>query len=231
MSQEVLLDLRALPPAQRHPSIFAAWEALPLGGVLKLVNDHDPKPLFYEFRAERGGEFQWKDGERGPERWTVDVARIAVPAGAITLAHTVNEVAERHPAMREILARHGLDLCCGGVHPLAMAAQAHGVDPEALLQELNAALKPAAPRAADAPDWARAAPRHEVDVRDDLKNGLEPFSKIILAVAKVRPGEVLRLRAIFEPKPLYKVLAFKGFEHWTRRQADDDWQVFFRKKP
>ena len=61
---------------------------------------------------------------------------------AITLDDTVNAVAERCPSARAILARHGLDLCCGGVHPLRMAAQAHGVDGQALLAELNAAIAP-----------------------------------------------------------------------------------------
>ena len=56
----------------------------------------------------------------------------------ITGEQTVSEIAERSLAMREILHRHGLDLCCGGVHPLSMAAQAHGVDLQDILAELNA---------------------------------------------------------------------------------------------
>ncbi|MBI4425457.1 MAG: DUF2249 domain-containing protein [Elusimicrobia bacterium] len=104
-----------------------------------------------------------------------------------------------------------------------MAAQAHGVDAQALLAELNAAL------GSDAPGWALGACR-EVDVRDELKRGLEPFPKIMAAVARLEPGEVLKLRAIFEPQPLYKVLGSQGFEHWTRRDAADDWAVFFRKR-
>ena len=57
----------------------------------------------------------------------------------ITGEQTVSDIAERSPAMRAILHDRGLDLCCGGVHPLAMAAQAHGVDLQLLLDELNAA--------------------------------------------------------------------------------------------
>lgn len=57
----------------------------------------------------------------------------------ITGEQTVSEIAERAPALRAILHGHGLDLCCGGAHPLAMAAQAHGVDLSLILAELNAA--------------------------------------------------------------------------------------------
>lgn len=46
------LDLRDVPPPQRHPKIHDAFDALDSGETLRLVNDHDPKPLFYEMRAE-----------------------------------------------------------------------------------------------------------------------------------------------------------------------------------
>ncbi|MFI5345742.1 MAG: DUF542 domain-containing protein [Elusimicrobiota bacterium] len=56
-----------------------------------------------------------------------------------TLELSVTETIERWPATRAVLVARGLDLCCGGVHPVGMAAGAHGVDPEALLIELRAA--------------------------------------------------------------------------------------------
>ncbi|NNN05767.1 MAG: DUF542 domain-containing protein [Elusimicrobia bacterium] len=56
-----------------------------------------------------------------------------------TLELTVLETLERWPAARAVLVARGLDLCCGGVHPVGMAARAHGVDPEALLAELRSA--------------------------------------------------------------------------------------------
>jgi len=46
------LDLRDVPPAQRHPKIHDAFEDLDSGETLRIVNDHEPKPLFYEFQAE-----------------------------------------------------------------------------------------------------------------------------------------------------------------------------------
>jgi iron-sulfur cluster repair protein YtfE (RIC family) len=56
-----------------------------------------------------------------------------------TLELSVLDTLERWPATREVLVGRGLDLCCGGVHPVGMAAAAHGVNPEALLAELRAA--------------------------------------------------------------------------------------------
>ena len=46
------LDLRNVPPAERHPRIHEAFDELDSGEALELVNDHEPKPLFYEMQAE-----------------------------------------------------------------------------------------------------------------------------------------------------------------------------------
>jgi uncharacterized protein (DUF2249 family) len=67
----------------------------------------------------------------------------------------------------------------------------------------------------------------DLDVREDLRNGIEPFSRIMAAQAGIPLGGVLRLRATFEPVPLYTALGHQGFSHWTERLADDDWRVWF----
>jgi uncharacterized protein (DUF2249 family) len=67
----------------------------------------------------------------------------------------------------------------------------------------------------------------DLDVRDDLRRGQEPFSRIMAVQQAIAPGAVLRLRAIFEPVPLYAALARFGFAHWTRKISEDDWEVWF----
>lgn len=59
---------------------------------------------------------------------------------APSLDMKVIDIVERWPAAKAVLVRRGLDLCCGGVHPLRMAAQAHGQDPEEVLAELRRAV-------------------------------------------------------------------------------------------
>jgi hypothetical protein len=51
------LDLRHLAPVPRHETIFAAYHGLAPETGHVLINDHDPKPLRYQFEAEHGGEF------------------------------------------------------------------------------------------------------------------------------------------------------------------------------
>lgn len=79
MDHQVLVDVRAMPPRERHPKIFKAWDELPVGRALKLVNDHNPKPLYYEFSAEHPGEFKWTTLEQGPDDWSVLIERVAAP--------------------------------------------------------------------------------------------------------------------------------------------------------
>ena len=63
----------------------------------------------------------------------------------------------------------------------------------------------------------------ELDVRDDLRQGREPFSRIMAAVKALAPGQVLHLRAIFEPLPLYRVLAQRGYSAVSQAHAPDEW--------
>jgi len=72
--------------------------------------------------------------------------------------------------------------------------------------------------------------RVDVDVRDDIRAGREPFARIMAAVKALGPGEALVLRAPFEPHPLYAVLGAQGFAHWTERLAADDWRVWFHRR-
>ncbi len=75
MSTPQELDVRDLPPAKRHALIFDSCEKLLLGDALILVNDHDPRPLYYQFEAETPGQFGWQYLEKGPAAWRVRITR------------------------------------------------------------------------------------------------------------------------------------------------------------
>jgi len=77
---DVDLDVRTEPPARRHELIFETYFGLDAGTAFVLINDHDPKPLYYQFAAEHAGEFSWDYLEEGPETWRVRIGRPAVTA-------------------------------------------------------------------------------------------------------------------------------------------------------
>ncbi|HEY6028355.1 MAG TPA: DUF2249 domain-containing protein [Pseudolabrys sp.] len=69
------IDVRSLVPAQRHKKIFELVNELPVGASFVLVNDHDPKPLYYQLEAEYPSQFSWTYVERGPDVWCVEIGR------------------------------------------------------------------------------------------------------------------------------------------------------------
>ncbi len=71
------VDVRTVPPPQRHPMIFGTFNQLLPGEAMLLINDHDPKPLYYQFQAELADTFTWDYIEQGPEVWQVRISRTA----------------------------------------------------------------------------------------------------------------------------------------------------------
>jgi uncharacterized protein (DUF2249 family)/uncharacterized protein YjiS (DUF1127 family) len=74
------IDVRSLPPAQRHAKIFELVHELGPGATFILVNDHDPKPLYYQLEAEYPKQFSWNYLERGPDAWRVEIGKLAQAA-------------------------------------------------------------------------------------------------------------------------------------------------------
>lgn len=77
MSQVTDLDVRTEPPVRRHELIFTSFDKLPVGDAFVLINDHDPKPLYYQLEAEQTDKFTWEYLEEGPEAWRVKIGRTA----------------------------------------------------------------------------------------------------------------------------------------------------------
>jgi uncharacterized protein (DUF2249 family) len=69
------LDVRVIPPREKHPTIFRTFDALEPGESFVLINDHDPFPLRYQFEAERNGRFGWEYLEQGPAVWRVEISK------------------------------------------------------------------------------------------------------------------------------------------------------------
>ena len=76
MSSSPVVDVRPIPPFQRHPHIFNTFHGLKSGESMLLVNDHDPKPLYYQFAAEMPGTFEWTYLEQGPVEWRVEIKKV-----------------------------------------------------------------------------------------------------------------------------------------------------------
>jgi len=69
------LIVTTIAPKDRHPLIFKTFDELKAGNGFILVNDHDPKPLYYSLLHEREGQFEWEYLEQGPLVWKVKIGK------------------------------------------------------------------------------------------------------------------------------------------------------------
>ncbi len=76
MNVKAELDVRPIPPPRKHPAIFQTFESLAPGETMILINDHDPKPLYYQMNAEIPGRFGWEYLEQGPQVWRVAISKV-----------------------------------------------------------------------------------------------------------------------------------------------------------
>lgn len=69
-------DLRPFPPTERHEMFYKAFADIRPGEAFEFINDHDPKPLYYQMEAESKEPFRWEYLEKGPEDWKVRVVKV-----------------------------------------------------------------------------------------------------------------------------------------------------------
>jgi uncharacterized protein (DUF2249 family) len=69
------VDASLYEPKDKHPVIFNTFAALLPGEKMELINDHDPRPLHYQFIIEMPEQFEWSYLEEGPEVWRVAIEK------------------------------------------------------------------------------------------------------------------------------------------------------------
>jgi regulator of cell morphogenesis and NO signaling len=115
----------------------------------------------------------------------------------------VAEIATASPATIAVFQRHHIDFCCGGRIPLSAACRDRGIETETVLQQLEAAVSPAADRT----DWSAVnlselithiQQRYHEPLRDELPR-LEAMLVRVLSRHGDQHGETLRpLHQVFD---------------------------------
>lgn len=129
------VDVREIAPRERHALIFDTFDRLTPGQAFVLINDHDPKPLYYQFQAEQPGKMSWQYLEQGPTVWRVRIGRLH------DLATTpILELILAYPHVKQVLDGFGLDTCCGSHMSVEEAAADSGVAPAPVFEALRNVL-------------------------------------------------------------------------------------------
>lgn len=67
------LDVRQIPHAIRHASVFGAWDSIRPGGALILVAPHNPLPLLQQLAERSTIEVEYL--VEGPEEWRLKLTK------------------------------------------------------------------------------------------------------------------------------------------------------------
>jgi len=65
------------------------------------------------------------------------------------------------------------------------------------------------------------------DVRDLIRDGIEPLPEILQRVGRLKPEEGMLVVAPFLPSPLIERLGAEGFASKVERGPGADWIVYF----
>ncbi|HEY0730992.1 MAG TPA: DUF542 domain-containing protein, partial [Chitinophagaceae bacterium] len=140
------INVPMIEPRQKHPTIFRHFDSILAGEAFLIINDHDPKPLYYQLLAERGNIFTWEYLEKGPV-WRVKIKK---NDGNV---ETLGEIATKDLRKAEIFKKYGLDFCCGGKKTVQQACAEKGIDVTKIEEELRNADKNPVTRPLPYNDW------------------------------------------------------------------------------
>ncbi len=142
-----VLNVTLIEPRLKHPTIFQHFDQLKAGQAFQILNDHDPKPLYYQMLGERGNVFTWEYLEKGPW-WRVQIRK---NDGDV---ETLGEIATKDLRKAEIFKKYGLDFCCGGKKTVQQACADKGIDATRVEEELRNAEVAAVTRPLPYNDWS-----------------------------------------------------------------------------
>ncbi len=129
---DLILNIPALEPQQKHALIFHIFDQLEAGETFIIHNDHDPKPVYYQLKGERGDVFTWEYLSEGPQWWDIRVTKKAEE-----IQETIGEIVAKDISKTTVFKKYGIDFCCNGNRSVKEACEAKGLDYKQVVEELN----------------------------------------------------------------------------------------------
>ena len=132
--KEIIIDARILPPQVKHPTIIETVKQLTPGEDLILINDHDPKPLYYQLQNIIGDTFNWDYVIEGIDNvWKIKIKK------KLQYKKTIGEMATEYPSATAVFQKYKIDFCCNGKRYLIDVCEEQGLDYKDLLAEIKEA--------------------------------------------------------------------------------------------
>ena len=126
------IDVTILEPKLKHPSIFKKFDEIEESESFIILNDHDPKPLYYQLIGERGNVFSWEYLENGPDNWKVKIKKNP----SIENEKSIGELVASDFRKAEVFKKFNIDFCCGGKKSVSQICKENDIDIKKLEAEL-----------------------------------------------------------------------------------------------
>lgn len=245
------IDVRDLKPQRRHEALLESFNELASDEGFVLVNDHDPKPLYYELHSMHGDVIEWEYRSRGADGWRVAIIKTGqseVDRGDVVTRYDVRDIPkqERHPTIHH---RYGM-LPEGGTMELIAPHEPRPLHQEfrqrygdlftwevvekepghcsvriTKKQSTAEDMEQANDKDSDSDVTTAKPDDEELEVTDELDvRDLPPARRhelIFEAYADLRTGEAFVLVNDHDPKPLY---------HQFDAEAGDEFRWEYRKQ-
>jgi regulator of cell morphogenesis and NO signaling len=102
------LDVRNIEPQFKHLAIFKNFNSLKKNNYFIIINDHDPKALYYKMSSLYPGIFSWEYLKNGPEEWVIKIYKTNEKE------KTIGQMAAEDYKKATIFKNLGIDYCCEG---------------------------------------------------------------------------------------------------------------------
>lgn len=209
------LDVRVLPPIERHKRLLKMFKELPIGESFVFINDHDPLPLYYEFCSVHGDVVVWDYLKRGGTDWRVKVTRSEASkgreAGGVSTLLDLRKISE---AAWKYVIFHRYGMMEEGDTMEIVALQEpkpiHAAFEEKFKGQYDWVPKTATPseyvvhvtkRAKSGDDGAALQVVKEFDVRPHAP--AQRHEMVFSAFDELKPGQAFVFTNDHDPKPLY----------------------------
>ena len=244
MNQEIKpeeeLDVRVLVPIERHKKLVALFGDLPAGESFIFINDHDPIPLYYEFKSIYGDVVGWQYLNRGGREWKVKVTRTETSQarelkGVATLLDL--RKADKNTWKQIVFHRYGM---MEEGTTMELISKGNPVEIRDIFQEKF--------KGQHTWTYKKEVPdEHIIHIKKEVKSGMgddgftvvneyqiRPYTPterneiFYKTIAEIKPGEAFEFTNDHDPKPLYYQMEAESKEpfRWEYLQKGPEiWKV------
>lgn len=234
------LDVRVLVPIERHKLLLQLFKELPAQDSFTFINDHDPIPLFYEFRSVYGDVVGWEYLNKGGREWKVKVTRTEDSVGReFTDISTLLDLRKADPKEWKQIVFHRYGMMQEGDTMEIIAAEdpkeIHGIFVQKFEGKHSWLYKKNEPG------------EYVIHITKKVQTGLgdegysvvntydlRPFppaerhEMFYQAFAEIKPGEAFEFFNDHDPKPLYYQMEAESKEPFRWEyilEGPDEWKV------